>query len=402
MRRRLAALVLLSSTTLALAMPVNEAIVQSRTLSAEHKYEEALALLANAQAEHPDDGEIQFAIIRVLSWQGNYDAAEKRIQELDKKYAGNADLLLLRANLAAYRQDHAQAVALYREILAKAPGYEDAKAGLERELKAQASSAQIAKSQTSKPRISKSQISEIKKSPDEPVFAWQVDSGFEFSEFSRVDQKSWNQEFLQLTRFFDERKTAIHGKITRYDQFDSTDVEYEASIDHAFSDNLSLYASSTISMDPEFRPEYWVTGGGALKITGLNDKIMPAWLTLDGRYDTYKDTRILTAKLGLRIEPIEGWSIAGRVITLDQEDSKRIYGKDFHLNGTITDTLRFYAGYADAPETVAAVTVNTQTWFGGITLDLTPAATLRIGYARDNRENSYIRQVVNASVSIRF
>jgi YaiO family outer membrane protein len=155
-------------------------------------------------------------------------------------------------------------------------------------------------------------------------------------------------------------------------------------------------------MNADFRPEYFVAGGGALKITGMNDKFLPAWLTLDSRYDNYEDTRILTAKLGLRIEPLEGWSIAGRVIALDQEDAKRLYGKDFRVDGTITDTLRFYAGYADVPETVAAVTVDTQTLFGGITMDLTPETTLRIGYARDNRENSYIRQVINASISYRF
>ncbi|HLA01341.1 MAG TPA: tetratricopeptide repeat protein, partial [Aestuariivirga sp.] len=280
MRLGLAALVLLSSATLAWAMPADEAIDRSRTLSAEHKYEEALVLLENALAEHPGDGEIQLAIIRVLSWQGNYGAAERRIQGLDKKYAGNADLLLLRANLAAYRRDHAQAVALYREVLAKAPDYEDAKAGLERALNALASDTQIFTSQ----------ISKVEEPAGEPVFAWQVDSGFEFSEFSRVDQTDWNQEFLQLTRFLDERKTAIHGKITRYDQFSSTDVEYEAGIDHTVSDNLSLYASGTIGMEADFRPEYWVTGGGALKITGANGIIMPAWLTLDGRHDTYEDT----------------------------------------------------------------------------------------------------------------
>jgi YaiO family outer membrane protein len=392
MRLGLAALVFLSSATLAFAMPADEAIDQSRTLSAEQKYEEALVLLENALAEHPGDGEIQLAIIRVLSWQGNYAAAEKRIQELDEKYAGNADLLLLRANLAAYRRDHAQAVALYREVLAKAPDYEDAKAGLERALNALASDTQIFTSQ----------ISKAEEPAGEPVFAWQVDSGFEFSEFSRVDQTGWNQEFLQLTRFLDERKTAIHGKITRYDQFSSTDVEYEAGIDHAVSDNLSLYTSGTIGMEADFRPEYWVTGGGALKITGANGKIMPAWLTLDGRHDTYEDTSILTGKLGLRLEPIEGWSIAARVIALDPSDSGTLYGKDFRLDGTLTDTLRFYAGYADVPETVAAVTVDTQTWFGGIAIDLTPEATLRLGYARDDRENSYIRQVVNASVSYRF
>lgn len=387
MRLGLAALVLLSSATLACAMPANEALDRSRTLSAEQKYEEALVLLENALTEHPGDGEIQFAIIRVLSWQGDYDAAEKRILALDEKFAGNADLLLLRANLAAYRGEHAQAIALYREVLAKAPDYEDAKAGLARTLKAQAAY---------------TQISEIKEPEAEPVLAWQADSGFEFSEFSRVDQKGWNQEFLQLTRFLDERKTAIHGKITRYGQFSSTDVEYEVGLDHTVSDNLSLYASGTIGIDADFRPDFRVAGGGALKITGVNGKIMPAWATLDARHDSYEDTSILTAKLGLRLEPVEGWSIAARVIALDPEDSARLYGKDFRLDGTLTDTLRFHVGYADVPETVAAVTVDTQTWFGGIAIDLAPEATLRIGYARDDRENSFIRQVVNASISYRF
>ena len=292
MRRGLAALVLLSSATLAWAMPVNEAIDRSRTLSAEQKYEEALVLLETALAEHPGDGEIQFAIIRVLSWQGNYDAAEKKIQELDKKYAGNADLLLLRANLAAYRRDHANAIALYREVLAMAPDYEDAKAGLARVLKAQAASTQISK---------------IKEPEAEPFLAWQVDSGFEFSEFSRVDQTDWNQEFLQLTRFLDERKTAIHGKFTRYDQFSSTDVEYELGIDHMVSDKLNLYTSGSIGVDADFRPDFWLTGGGALKLAGI-----PAWATLDGRFDTYEDTSILTAKLGLRLEPVAGLEHRGK------------------------------------------------------------------------------------------
>ena len=392
MRWGLAALVFLSSATLAFAMPAEEALDRSRTLAAEQKYEEALALLENALAEHPGDGEIQFAIIRVLSWQGNYDAAEQRIQALDKKFEGNADLLLLRANLAAYRGDHARAAVLYQEVLAKAPDYEDAKTGLERALSARASD----------PEMTTSQISKIEEPVVEPDPAWQVDSGFEFSEFSRVDQTDWNQEFLQLTRFLDGRKTSIHGKITRYDQFSSTDVEYEMGVDHAVSDNLNFYATASIGLDADFRPEYWLTGGGALKITGANDNIMPVWLTFDGRHDTYEDTSILTGKLGLRLEPVAGWSIAARVIALDPEDSGRLYGEDFRLDGSITDRFRFHVGYADVPETVAAETVDTQTWFGGVAFDVTPMATLRIGYARDDRENSYVRQVVNASVSFRF
>ncbi len=65
-----------------------------------------------------------------------------------------------------------------------------------------------------------------------------------------------------------------------------------------------------------------MTGGGALKLTGANDNFMPAWRPSTAAHDTYEDTSILTAKLGLRLEPVEGWSIAARVIALDPEDSE--------------------------------------------------------------------------------
>lgn len=374
----LALFFLLFLATPAFAMSADDALEQSKVLAAEKKYDEALALLEKEEAKHPKDIELKLAIARVLSWKGDYDLAEQKLSKLDKEYDANADVLLLRANLAYYRHDTTTAKTLYKKILNDHPHYEDAKAGLARTQKAE----------------------------DAPVqatpYRWQVDIGYEHSGFSRRKQPSWNQEFLQVTHFLED-KTALHGKITRYDQFNTNiDTEFEIGVDHAFTEYLNAYAYGAITPEADFRPEHRVAGGGALRLMNKNDGFLPVWLTMDSRYDAYASVSVLNVNPGLRIEPVDGWSLAVRKISVDADNAKRVYGESYRLDGTVTDRLRFYVGYADAPETEAAVTVNTKTYFGGIAFDMTPESTLRLGYTHDDRENSYIRKVVNASVSYKF
>jgi YaiO family outer membrane protein len=237
--------------------------------------------------------------------------------------------------------------------------------------------------------------------PDAETYTWQIDAGIQSSSFSRVPQQSWNQEFLQVTRFFNNRETAIHAKATRYEQFSNIDDEYEIGIDRRFSQKLygRLYISG--SPDPVFRPDWRLDGGGGLRLS--HDKApVPLWATLDVRHDVYPIADIETVNPGLKIEPLDNWSLASRLITVSQPDAATIYGWDARLDGQIEEGKRFYIGYADAPETVAAVTVQTRTIFGGLALDVTPAYTLRLGYAHDDRENSYIRHVIDVSLSYKF
>ena len=77
-------------------------------------------------------------------------------------------------------------------------------------------------------------------------------------------------------------------------------------------------------------------------------------------------------------------------------------GYDMRIDGKITDTLRAFAGFADAPETVAAVTIVTRSVFTGMAWDITPNTTLRTGYSRDDREDVYVRQGLNVTLSQRF
>lgn len=231
---------------------------------------------------------------------------------------------------------------------------------------------------------------------------WQADTGLQLSDFSRSAQPDWNQEFTQLTRFFNGRKTALHGKITRYDQFSNIDSEYEIGVDQVFAPRFNGYLYVAAAPDADFRPEWKAMGGGSVRLDNPAWQWWPVWMTLDGRYEDYNNTEATTLNPGLRIEPADRWAIAARAISIKQPDEKRVYGFDLRLDGKIAEDLRFYAGYADAPETVAGITVDTQTYFTGIAYDITPAHTLRLGYTHDDRENSYIRQVFDVSLSYSF
>jgi YaiO family outer membrane protein len=311
------------------ALSTQNVLEQSRTLAAQQKYEEALSVLQKSELENPKDIDIKLAIIRILSWQGHYDAAEEKLGVLENSHVATADVQLLRANLAGFKAAIAD--------------------------------------------------------------RWQVDVGYEQSDFSRVPQTPWNQKYLQITQVSNKRQAILYGGVKHYDQFGTSDTEYELGTTQKFTDNFNGYAGFAFCADTDFRPKYRVSGGSAI-----------SWFTLDTRYDVYDSATIIGLNPGLRMEPVVGWLVAVRKIGVFASNASSVYGDDYRLDGTIMEGLRFYTGFADAPETVAAVTVRTKTWFSGISWDATPYMTLRFSYAQDDRENSYIRKVINVSASYRF
>lgn len=361
----------------AFALTADKALEQSRVLASKKQYDEALALLEKSEQEHPGNVELTLAIARVLSWQGRHNDAEQKLTQLDAQYDNNADVMLLRGNLAYYRGDYKTAETLYNDILSHHPDYTDAREGLARIEKARAAPA------------------------SQQEYQWQLDMGYEHSGFSRVNQPSWNQEFVQITHFA-TRDTAMHGKVTRYEQFTNVDSEYELGVDHRFADYATAYIYGAVTPGADFRPESRVAGGGMLRVVNAEDALLPVWVTLDSRYDMYDAVDVLNVNPGVRVEPYDGWAVSFKKISVDADNAKRVYGEDYRLDGTIIDGVRFYTGFSDAPETVAAVTVNTRTWYGGVAWDVRDDIMLRAGYTHDDRDNSYIRKVINASVSYRF
>ena len=105
---------------------------------------------------------------------------------------------------------------------------------------------------------------------------------------------------------------------------------------------------------------------------------------------------------GLRTRLAERLTTDLRAIIVDQQDEERAYGWSLRFDAALGDRYSVYAGYATAPETIAGVTVDTDSLFLGAKLSLSPRYDLRFGYARDDREDTFVRHIAFTSVSYRF
>ncbi|EGF92895.1 tetratricopeptide repeat family protein [Asticcacaulis biprosthecium C19] len=354
-----AILLLAPGAVLAAEGPITEA----RQLAELKRYDDAVAVLNAAKAQRPDDAELRLTLARVLSWKGDYRAASAELAGLP-----GAEAATIRGNLAYYQSDFATAQARYTEALTIAPEFDEARDGLT--------------------RVAAARAAEGPK--------WQVDAGTEYSGFSGSDQPDWNQQSVQITRRFNANRSAAHLRLVRYSQFGLNDGEVELGLAGRLGDRVSVYASLAGSPDADFRPEGRMAAGGAVRMT------KSVWLTFDGRRDRYAAARVTSAAWGMRYEPHDGWALSSRMIRVSPSDSDAQTGYDLRLDGTIREGLRFYAGLADAPETVAAVTIDTRSAFAGIAWDMTQITTLRAGYGRDDRENTYVRHGFHVTVSHRF
>ncbi|MDD3287385.1 MAG: YaiO family outer membrane beta-barrel protein [Alphaproteobacteria bacterium] len=346
-------------------------------LATQQHFTEAIVILKQAQDKQPANADITLAIARTYSWQGAYDKADKILNSLPLSEQSSPDAMFLKANLAYYREDYDRAEKLFESILSETPDNAEAKDGLnkvKRAIKAASSG-----------------------------FSWQADIGHEISNFDRVHQPGWNHSFLQITHFTKNKEWAFHGAWHRYEQYRQRDANIEIGADHRFSKRASGYIWGAITPEANFKPEETLSIGGTIRLDDPSTNWPVAVLaTADTKFDQYSSTNSLTLNPGLRLEPYDGWAISSRMISVTPKNTDTLYGWDCRFDGAPLDDLRFYAGLADAPETENNATVSTKTIFGGATVDMTSRTSFRLSYARDDRDNSYIRHIYNVSASFRF
>ena len=82
--------------------------------------------------------------------------------------------------------------------------------------------------------------------------------------------------------------------------------------------------------------------------------------------------------------------------------NKRLTGWSARADWQASDRLRLYAGRSNAPETEQGATVDTVSTFGGLVVEMTPLVDLTVAYTHDDRQNSYLRDALSATVGYRF
>lgn len=229
---------------------------------------------------------------------------------------------------------------------------------------------------------------------------WRLDLSGSYSDFNDDARRRWLESSIGLGHRVDER-TNVFGRAEIANRFGKTDVFGEVGGDYRFGDASSASLAVGVTPGADFLPQWAVRGG--VRARAWRDGIGDGILTLDARYAEYRSGGVETLSPGIEQYLADGrlW-LTGRAIFTWDENGDSQTGYLVRGDAQVANRVRLFLGYADAPETSENVTLTTRTLFGGAVVDLTDRHTLRIDYARDDRERSYVRSAFTLGFGVRF
>jgi YaiO family outer membrane protein len=287
----------------------------------------------------------------------------------------NADvhLQLGLALLAAGELDRAEAS--LRRTLALAPDYGDAREALDR-------------------------LDQRRRAPEAaavPDLRWRLDVDGSYSALDR-GRTDWQEGSVRLSYVLDE-DTSVAGAVEVVRRFGRTDTYGEVRVDQRF-DGGSVYVALGGTPDADFRPEWQISAGGAVRVRGGSN---PTSLTLDARQAHYPVGDIQTVSPGVEQYILAGraW-LTGRLINVFDETGRHSLGWTARGDVMATRRLRLFAGLADAPDTSEGVVVETFSVFGGLAWDVDERTTVRLSAAFEDRETGSDRLQLGLGLGLRF
>ncbi len=339
------------------------------------RHEEALTTIRRGLARAPGDFELRLTAARIKGWMGRHDEATAEIEMLLADYPGNVEALNLRGRLALYRGDVAAAKAVFTKVLRIAPGDAEAEKGM-----VDAEAAQEANR------------------PGRITF------GYSHSTFSRSTNRDW-REFEADGAFNVDDDTRLLGGAQVSRRFGLTDTNLRGGIEQSLGPDVRVRLQVGATPAADFLARWTVDAGVTLRVSDGAGLVGPTEIFADIRQSHYATGDVRTVNPGLQQYLFDGrvWLTGRWLNSFDAEaGNKRAAGWSLRADWQALDSLRLFAGGAMAPETELGTTVETRSSFGGIVFGLTPDIDLTVSYSHDNRKNTYIRDVVSATVGYRF
>ena len=359
----LGAVLTLSLSSLAWANDVNTRALE---LAGQNKFEQALSLLSQQDEAQRSGYEHRFLNARVLSWAGQYDAAQAELDSLIQEFPGNPDVQLALGNLAYYQTDLETAERYYQTVVDKFPNYQDAQTGLKNVRKAKAAN----KSSQKK---------------------WRIDGGVSVTDLTQDGLNSWNNQFLRIE--YTPSTLAYSASIQRYDRFGSSDVQLRAGLADAIRGGWDWGIEGGFTPDSTFRPDF--SAGGRVGHSIKLESGTVLYPNIDYRYDEYDVGGIHTVQPGLTAYLDKGIVLTGRLIGTVQDAEDDQLGWLIQGRMPVTNKLEVNLGFASAPEAIDGLAISTESYFGGLTYAVRDDLDIHVNLAHDDRENSFERNSLN-------
>ena len=230
---------------------------------------------------------------------------------------------------------------------------------------------------------------------------WRFDVEASYSDLTK-NMDAWREGALRAAYRVDSN-TWIAGSAETSERFNKFDAYLEARIDRQFAPGTTAYAFAGGTPDADFRPEVALGAGGTARLFKDGDAIEALVATLDLSYADYAAGDIETLNPGFEIYAFQGraWATA-KAINLWDETGRHRSGYLLRLDVSPAEDYRIYAGHADAPETSEGITLDTQSWFAGVSVPVAGTTTIKLSGAKELRDSAYDRTTVSLALSFRM
>jgi YaiO family outer membrane protein len=341
---------------------------------------------------------------------GDYQEAEKIFSSLIKKDQNNSELWFQIGLVQRLRGKVLEAKNSQKKALKISPQNNDAKLELARLYlaeqnyeKAQKTADEVLKNNPSylEAQELSSNITKVKSAPLD-YYKWRLDLGRELSRFSRVDQNDWQENFAQIG-FHPQKSTSLHIRFDDVRRFDKHKRHYEIGFDQAPNKNYNFGFDAGYSPDSTFLPKWRLKARGGARVIRDHQFIGDTWILANVQKDRYEHFDIFTLKSGLGYFITKNLELKGFIINVIDQNDHNTSGWVSRLDWqTPLPKLRIFTGLSSAPETQNAIVVDTKSKFLGGAYEIDRNLSLNLSYTRDDRENSFIRKTIAASISLKL
>lgn len=352
---------------------------QAQALAGQNQFDAALALLSQEDRAAQNGYEHRFLRVRILSWKGDYGLADREFNRLLADYPANADVLLAYGNLDYYQQNFTAAEQKYLAALSVAPDYQEVRNALQTVRDARAAGRKAR------------------------VYDWRIDASGGVSAFGQSDLQDWDEQTLRVE--YGRSRYAYHGRVNRYSRFGENDIELEAGIASSNNQDWIWSAQVGVTPDADFRADWYggVSLGRRIK-TGENGPVFVANLAY--RFDDFGNDspvgNIHNIQPELSAYFKNGVVLTGRLIATVQTRNENQVGWLASGSVPISDKWQIRAGYANAPDTVNGVSIDTESVFGGFTYKVNEQLDLNFNASREDREDVFIRNSGNVGFTLKY
>lgn len=330
---------------------------------------------------------------------GDAATAVRLLEPLTATEPANADarLQLGLAYLASDRLDEAERA--FRETLALAPDYADARIGLARvaQRRGDRADARAVLSDVPASNAEAAALLAQLADGDDTTTDWRANFDASYSTLEG-SQPDWKEVTAGLS--YRSGDTTIGGRVEWLERFGLSDVFGELRLDQRLSDRATGYVALGATPDADLRPEWQLGLGGSLRVRDGGDATV---LTLDARQARYRVGDIQTVNPGIEQYIGDGryWLTARWINIFDETGAHRM-GYLLRGDAQASDRLRLFAGLSDAPDPDQGVVIEASSLFGGAAIAIGHRSELRASIAHEDRSIGADRTQFSLGLGWRF